>query len=93
MSLDTDERNKFHEELAELIAKYPGLSNEPEYHEDCDCGFDPDSPKMLTGVLLVLSYQNMDAYNELFWTDPLHQSHFTSVGLAAAAYHEMLENS
>jgi hypothetical protein len=78
-----DRRKEFHEKLVALIGEYPELAVDPL--EDEYEGFDPESPRMLQGHVLVLSYENLDGYGQLLWSAPFDQNYYQTLGMLAKA--------
>lgn len=79
---------EFFNKLYDLISEYPELyesySGLLEIIEECDedhTGFDPDLPKLVTGVVLCVAVRNSDDWEQLFWTAPYGQSSFMNVGI------------
>jgi len=80
----TDERNKeFFERLEELVAQYGELELFGDVSEDPD--FDPASPRILEGIVLILSHRNMQGVSSLTCIDKLHQNRFFTMGMLQGA--------
>lgn len=77
-------RDEFHRRLKELMGEYPEMFESPEDAEHCE-HYDPSSPKVITGLVLVYSTQNLDRFEEIFWTDPAEQVHWLGIGLLKSA--------
>jgi hypothetical protein len=83
---DHARRTLFHDKLSELIMEFPELMVNSSYDTDTsESDYDPSTPKMLVGQVLVIAWQNMENYTELFYTDPLPQNHFLSLGMVTSA--------
>jgi hypothetical protein len=85
IQISKERKADFHARLESLLSEFPELSTTPE----CTCD-NPDhtevddSPKYLSGVLLVLSYDSVEGFSELFWTAPNNQNIFLTKGMAHA---------
>lgn len=85
-------REDFFAELKVLLDKYPHLGamdiREVDDEDDIDEGypaFDPNSPMILQGVVLVLSYSNLEHYENIQILTPFEQSYYMSCGLLTRA--------
>ena len=76
-----EKRDAFFEKLNALISEFPELTEADVHHEDCDCGFNPDSPIIVTGIIVGVTIRNTDDFEQIFWTTPYGQSHFTTKGV------------
>lgn len=99
MSLLSHEKNKqrkekFFDRLNELISEYPEIispyEDEDDDDHDEDCDFDPNSPKVVTGMVLLITTNDLNNYETLFFEKPLEQSHFHTVGMVKAASDRIL---
>ena len=87
---DNDRRAEFFARLEELIGEYPELLGPQDPDDIVDevvDGYDPKSPKIRTGIVLVLAYGNLDYWDELVPTSPLAQSHYMTIGMLHQALH------
>jgi len=89
MTLNTIEnrarRDEFFDRLNNLISEFPELTSVDEDDEfSCNCGFDRDSPRMVTGIVLAVIIRNLDDFEQIFWTTPYGQSHFLTKGIINA---------
>lgn len=85
-------RDQFFAEFKELLEKYPHLKSTedaPErFGEDMEDGypeFDPASPLILQGIVVILSYSNLEHFEDIQILDPFEQSFYMSYGLLARA--------
>lgn len=81
-------RDQFFAEFKELLEKYPHLKSTddaPErFGEDVVDGypeFDPTSPLILQGVVIILSYSNLEHFENIQILNPFEQSFYMSYGL------------
>ena len=79
-----EKRDAFFEKLNALISEFPELTEADVHHEDCDCGFNPDSPIIVTGIIVGVTIRNTDDFEQIFWTTPYGQSHFLTKGIINA---------
>ena len=93
-----DERNRhrreeFHSRLKGLMGEYPEMFEPPDdvlehmamEHED----FNLSSPQIITGLVLVYCTQNLERFEQIFWTDPAEQVHWLSLGMLNSAQRVM----
>lgn len=77
-------RDEFFEKLTALISEFPEITTSDEVCEDCQSdGFDPNAPAVLTNIVIGVTIRNIDDYEQLFWTTPYGQSHFTTKGVVS----------
>lgn len=75
-------RDRFFHRLEELISEYPDVMTQPNCTEyDCDCDYNPNSPKMISGMVVIVTTRNADDWEQLFWEKPSGQSHFHTIGM------------
>lgn len=94
-----ENRNEFFKELEALLDKYDDLSTlmsrsyEDDPHDcepDDDCPpYDPNTPVVLTGMFLIVSYSNMDGYESICHVWPEGQSQFLNRGLVRITEKDM----
>ena len=92
-------RDKFMEELTDLLNEYPEFVNamRKEYvkdptHErwqDVDQDFDPTSPTFVDGWVLVFSTANMQGWRDITVLTPPRQNTFTSMGMLDVAHDQL----
>ena len=77
--------------LDRLISDYPELVT-PFHDIDCDNtdGFDPSAPKIVTGVVLLITTRDVNDYENMFLEKPEEQSHFHTLGMVKAALDQIL---
>lgn len=75
---DPSRQQEFFTRLEALLNEYPELTTS---NIDIE-GFDPATPKVINGLLLMVNWQNLDGWGETFWTNPPGQHRFTSIGMA-----------
>lgn len=87
------QKEKFFNRLHELISEYPEIispyEDEDDEH-DPDCDFDPNSPKVVTGVVIFITTNDLNNYETLFIEKPFEQSHFHTLGMVNAALDRIL---
>lgn len=83
-----ERRDQFWAELDVFLNQYPELFDgmdeayESFHHDsDCDCVYDPKSPKFLAGKALILHCKNLDNFESSIVLDPREQSRFHTIGL------------
>lgn len=88
---------QFFDELRALLERYPNITdrmimdyedNPSNPHWSHDGGYDhfsPKSPTFLQGVIVLVSYSNMEHYEDLNVLEPYEQSSFMSVGMLSRA--------
>lgn len=87
-----EKKNEFFEDLRALIAKHPNLADRMarenaevpiciEEHDDGTDQYDPDSPVLLEGIVVLLSFTNLERYENLIILDPYEQSSFMTNGM------------
>lgn len=77
-------RDRFFHRLEELIAEYPDVMTQPSGIEhDCDCDYNPDAPKMISGMVVIVTTRNADDWEQLFWEKPSGQSYFHTIGMVS----------
>jgi hypothetical protein len=90
-------RGEFFDKLDALLNEFPEIESrmkrsyaedptdpywtDDEEHQE----FDPASPVVRTGIVLVLAHSNMQQWEDISWLDPLTQPHFMTKGLLATA--------
>lgn len=91
-------RDNFFEELRALIERYPTLADRMarSYAEDpADLAwgeigdgypaYDPASPMFLQGIVVLVSYCNLEHFENLTILDPFEQSHYMTAGMVDKA--------
>jgi len=91
-----ERRIEFFDRLSDLLDDFPELQtrmqrshqNDPSddhwYDEDGE-DFDPQSPTLRTGIVLVIAHANMQMWEDISFLEPPHQSRFLTVGLLTEA--------
>ena len=93
---DTVRRNEFFAKLEALIQQYPELTTtlSRQYAAGSEYGFetegdwppyDPNSPTMINGLVLVITTVNMDGWEDLVVTEPTAQSRYLTGGIVSKA--------
>lgn len=88
---DTARRDEFWADINEVMARFPEVGRLPDSSftdEDKDNGgnyFDPSSPCMIDGMVIVYSVRNLQGFEMLVVSDPTAQSQFVTKGLIASA--------
>ncbi len=89
-----DRKKEFFSRLDQLILEYPELTtpyHTPDCdHEDEDPDFDPSAPKVITGVILLVTTCDLNNYEGMFLERPYEQSHFHTLGMVHAALERIL---
>ena len=89
-------RNEFINEINEVIDRYPLLGDPPctseegDHHEHYK-DFDPHSPKIVEGFVLLVGYQNIEGFGQLFTYHPNTQPYYMTLGLVTKANHGLLQ--
>lgn len=90
-------RNEFFAKLEALIDEYPELTDSmsrqykldpsgPYWEaQDDEPKYDPTSPVMVTGIVLVVSTTNTEGWEDIIVTEPFRQSSFMTHGLIGEA--------
>lgn len=95
---DRATQDRFFTELRDLIDRYPSIGGrmsataadnpdaewaapQPGWHN----GFDPSSPMLLEGLVLVVSHRNLDGFEDLSVIRQRESSHYQDLGLLTAA--------
>lgn len=80
---DDARQDAFFDALEGLIAEYPEITNgDPDdLADEITDGFDPSSPKMLAGLVLLLATNNVDGWSELTVLRPRNQLHYFTTGM------------
>ena len=90
-------RNEFFDRLSALMDEYPELTNQMSrqyavdpsapYWElrDDEPAYDPASPVMVTGIVLIISTSNTEGWEDVTVTEPFRQSSFLTHGLIGEA--------
>ena len=93
------QRDQFFQELRDLLAKYPNiaLNQRREYerrpelladYEVEDDGYprwDPESPMILHGIVLLVNHSNLEHFEDLQLLIPFEQSNYHTVGMLSNA--------
>lgn len=80
---DSQRKAEFFAELEALVARYPECSaDDPDVSEPAVFdGFDPDAPKAVVGVVLLVAWSNVDDWEEMAVLTPPGQSHYLKAGM------------
>lgn len=90
---DEERRTEFFARLEHLLGDYPELLGPQDQEDIVDevlNGYDPNTPKLCNGIVLVLAYGNLDHWDELVTTQPKAQSHYMTIGMLHQALHHRL---
>lgn len=83
-------RDRFFHRLEELIAEYPDVMTQANGIEhDCDCDYNPDAPKMISGMVVIVTTRNADDWEQLFWEKPSGQSYFHTIGMVREVFNSL----
>lgn len=86
-------KEKFFDRLNDLISEYPEIishyQDEDDEH-DHDCDFDPNAPKVVSGIVLLVTTRDLNGYETLFLERPFGQSHFHTSGMVRSASDQVL---
>lgn len=74
-------RDRFFHKLEELISEFPDVMTRPTIIDACDHNHNPDSPKMISGIVVIVTTRDADDWEQLFWEAPSGQSHFHTIGM------------
>lgn len=86
---DPARKAEFFAELEALVGRYPECAaDDPDVSEPAVLdGFDPDAPKAVVGVALLVAWSNVDDWEEMAVLTPPGQSHYLKVGMLRQALH------
>jgi len=79
-----ERRKEFHEKLVALLSDYPEIATDMLDLDEIE-GFDPNSPRVLQGHVLVVAYENLDVYGQLLWSAPYDQNYYQTLGMLQKA--------
>jgi hypothetical protein len=88
---DNDTRNRFWDELSELLDRYPsiveGFIEACKENADVDdlVPFDEFSPVVRNGIVLIMAFRNLDNHESLLTLDPMQQSEYMTQGMLSVA--------
>lgn len=95
---DRATQDRFFVELRELIERYPSIGGrmaatfegdpDAEWAAPCDSyhkGFDPASPMLCDGLIVIVSHRNLDGFEDMSVIRPRETSHYQDLGLLHAA--------
>lgn len=80
---DDARHESFFAAVEALLDEYPELAAGDD-DEEVDAildGYDPASPKVVSGIVVLVAHGNLDGWSELTYTAPPHQSHYLTVGM------------
>lgn len=85
LTYNAEERDSFFNELSRLIDRYPNLitsvpCNNPDHPHP-----DPNAPKAVTGIVIIVSTSTTDDFEEIFFEAPIGQSVFHTGGMIEAS--------
>lgn len=85
-------RDQFFHRLEALMAEYPDIMTKPtvgDHEFECECGYNPDTPKIISGMVVIVTTRNADDWEQLFWEKPSNQSYFHTIGMVREVLNSM----
>lgn len=92
---NTARRDEFFQRLAALIDEFPEISSflrrayEASHFDGIDIepewAYNPESPTIIQGLVLIVSTTNMEMWEDVMVMDPTRQSQYLTEGLLNAA--------
>lgn len=80
---DVDRQQAFFAKLEGLLSEFPEIVDRDveELTDEILDGYDPSSPKMLTGLVVLVAHDNLADWSEMTVLHPRQQSHYMTTGM------------